>query len=396
MENTDEVINYHESKFIDQNGLLQTLKIPVVQDLARLKTLPRNFIRNPAATDPIPADTLFEAIDMAKLRGESGRVSELRKLARISKEWGMFTIENHGLDPWVLEHVKNVVKGFFELPFEEKKSSVGTYMSTDNMGYGRNFVKSEDQPLDWIDRLAMKAAPEGATDGLCVWPKNPANFRQVIEKYVKAAREVLDELLQALAEAISLDKGAFSQYFDQKSSEINVRVNYYPPCPRPDLALGITPHTDGSALTLLLQFESSNGLQVCKDNQWLTVPWPCNTLLVNLGDFIEIMSNGRLKSSWHRAMTQSDTDRFSVALFYIPPAQMEIGPVKDGEPIDEEYKKVVVGEYLKHFYKVNPTATKEAIMFAKRADVAHRSRIKMKAEHLKMMMVEHQRRPKPR
>ncbi|KAK6120998.1 hypothetical protein DH2020_045268 [Rehmannia glutinosa] len=278
---------------------------------------------------------------MAKLRGGSGyRVSELRKLARVSKEWGMFTIENHGLDPWVLEHVKNVVKGFFELPFEEKKSSVGTYMSTDNMGYGRNFVKSEDQPLDWIDRLAMKAAPEGATDGLCVWPKNPANFRLVIEKYVKAAREVLDELLQALAEAISLDKGAFSQYFDQKTSEINC------------------PHT-------LAPFESSNGLQVCKDNQWLTVPWPCNTLLVNLGDFIEIMSNGRLKSSWHRAVTQSDTDRFSVALFYIPPAQLEIGPVKDGEPIDEEYKKVVVGEYLKHFYKVNPTATKEAIMFAK-------------------------------
>ncbi|KAK6143624.1 hypothetical protein DH2020_023972 [Rehmannia glutinosa] len=238
---------------------------------------------------------------------------------------------------------ENVVKGFFELPFEEKKSSVGTYMSTDNMGYGRNFVKSEDQPLDWIDRLAMKAAPEGATDGLCVWPKNPANFRHVIEKYVKAAREVLDELLQALAEAISLDKGAFLQYFDQKTSEINVRVNYYPPCPRPDLALGITPPH---------RRQCPHTLAPIRILEWAP-------------NFIEIMSNGRLKSSWHRAVTQSDTDRFSVALFYIPPAQMEIGPVKDGEPIDEEYKKVVVGEYLKHFYKVNPTATKEAIMFAK-------------------------------
>ncbi|KAI3448192.1 hypothetical protein Pfo_004857 [Paulownia fortunei] len=365
MENTQ--VNYHESKFIDQNGLLQTIKIPVVQDLARLKNLPRNFIQNPAADHPIPSNTFFEAIDMAKLRDRldaTGRVAELQKLARISREWSMFIIENPGLDPWVLEDVKKVVKGFFELPFEEKKSSVGTYMSTDNMGYGRNFVKSEDQPLDWIDRLAMKAAPKGATDGLCVWPNNPANFRPVIEKYVKAAREVLDELLQALAEAISLDRRAFLQYFDPEMSEINVRVNYYPPCPRPDLALGITPHTDASALTLLMQFGSSNGLQVFKDSQWLTVPWPSNTLLVNMGDLIEIMSNGRLESSWHRAVTQSDTDRFSVALFYNPPAQVEIGPAEDGESI-EEYKKVVVGDYLKHFYKINPTATKETIMFAK-------------------------------
>lgn len=117
---------------------------------------------------------------MARLRSGSGspvRVSELRKLARICDEWGMFVIENHGLDRREVEEVERVVKGFFELPFEDKKSSVGTYTSTDNMGYGKNFVKSEDQPLDWIDRLAMKAAPKGATDGLSVWPNNPPNFR---------------------------------------------------------------------------------------------------------------------------------------------------------------------------------------------------------------------------
>lgn len=179
MENTQK-INYHEAKFIDQNGIPQTVRIPVVQDLARQKTLPGNFIQNPVESHPVPSNTFFEALDVAKLRARldpTGRVLELQKLARISKEWGMFIIENHGLDPRVLEDVKEVVKGFFEMSFEEKKSSVGTYMSADNMGYGRNFVKSEDQPLDWIDRLTMKAAPEGATDGLCVWPLNPANFR---------------------------------------------------------------------------------------------------------------------------------------------------------------------------------------------------------------------------
>ncbi|KAL8513807.1 hypothetical protein ACS0TY_013062 [Phlomoides rotata] len=355
MENT-EMINYHDARFVDGNGTLQTVRVPVVQDLARLKALPRNFIRNPTAASPFPPDTCFEDIDMRMLRSKSGRVTELRKLGSTCTEWGMFMIRNHGLDPGVLEEVEQVVGGFFNLPFEEKKSSVGTHMSTDNLGYGRNFVRSKDQQFDWIDRLAMKAAPAAATDGLRVWPNNPPNFRPAIEKYVTACRELLNELLEALAQAISIDSQSFSRYFDPETSEINVRINYYPSCPRPDLTLGLVQHSDASVLTLLNQFGSSNGLQVFKDGQWINVPWPCNTLLVNLGDFIEIMSNGRLKSSWHRAVAQLDTDRASVALFYNPPAQVEIGPVEDEEPI--KYKKIVLEEYLKQFYKSSPTADK--------------------------------------
>lgn len=142
MENIEK-INYHETEFIDQNGHPQRIRVSVVQDLARLKTVPASFIRNPVVAHPFPSTALFEAIDIAKLRAKTdptGRVEEIRKLGRICREWGMFTIQNHGLDN--VEEVREAVKRFFELPFEEKKSSVGTYMIADNMGYGRNFVKS--------------------------------------------------------------------------------------------------------------------------------------------------------------------------------------------------------------------------------------------------------------
>lgn len=185
-----------------------------------------------------------------------------------------------------------------------------------------------------------------------------------MEKYADGARKVLDELLQALAEALSLDKRAFSRYFDQESSEINVRINYYPPSPDPTSTLGITAHSDPSALTLLAQFESSNGLQMFKDEQWFTVHWPCNTLLVNVGDLMEIMSDGILKSPWHRVATQSELDRFSVALFYNPPPGVEIGSVQDGMYARGGYKKVVVKEYIENSYRVSPAPCK-AIMFAK-------------------------------
>lgn len=63
-----------------------------------------------------------------------------------------------------------------------------------------------------------------------------------------------------------------------------MRLNYYPPCPRPDQTLVLTPHTDASAHTLLIQFEAGGGLQVFKDMKWVTIPWPKEALLVNVGD----------------------------------------------------------------------------------------------------------------
>lgn len=184
-----------------------------------------------------------------------------------------------------------------------------------------------------------------------------------MEKYVEEARKLGDHLLQAIAEALSLNPHAFIQSFDPRSSEINVRVNYYPPCPEPELALGITPHSDASALTLLIQFGCTGGLQVLKGQNWVTVPWPCNELLVVAGDLLEIMSDGRLKSPWHRVVALG-TERLSVALFYNPPCSTEIEPVAGG---DGSYRKVVVRDYLRHLYEISPVNfEKQAMAYAKK------------------------------
>ncbi|KAI3753025.1 hypothetical protein L2E82_25069 [Cichorium intybus] len=370
--------HFHETTFTDQNGELKTTKIPVVQELARhglMNHFPKRFIALP----PPPQEHRHASvvsnctvtppvIDIAKLQLDDSRGSELQRLAMAAKEWGVFLIKNHGVEDMVLDDVRYVVKGFFGLSFEEKKANVGSYKSVDNMGYGKNFVKSEDQPLDWIDRLTMKAAPvDDATNGLFVWPKKPANFRQAVEKYVEKSRKVLDGLLQDLAESLSLDKNAFLQQFDPKQSEIKVRVNYYPPCPRPDLAIGIMPHSDASSLTLLLEFGTTGALQVYNDmGNWVTLQFPDdNNLLVNIGDLLEIMSNGVLKSPWHRVRTQLDAERFSLVYFYNPPARSEIEPVVGGVSMEEIYKKVVVEDYVSNYYKISPTASKEAIMYAR-------------------------------
>ncbi|KAJ9561086.1 hypothetical protein OSB04_006246 [Centaurea solstitialis] len=369
------VTHSHEVSFIDENGELKTTKVPVVQELARQGLIndhfPKRFIALPPRTCTVDdcRSATPPVIDIAKLKRDGTRELELRRLADAAKEWGVFLIENHGVDDMVLDDVKDVVKGFFGLSFEEKKANVGSYKSVDNMGYGKNFVKSEDQPLDWIDRLTMKAAPvdpDEATNGLLIWPKKPTNFRQAVEKYVEKSRKILDGLLQDLAESLSLDKNAFLQQFEPKESEIKVRVNYYPPCPRPDLAIGIMPHTDPSGLTLLLEFGTTSALQVQKDKFWTTLQLPNdNSLLVNIGDLLEIMSNGILNSPWHQVRTQLEMERFSLACFYNPPAKSEIRPVVVGDSPEKIYKKVGVEDYVSNYYKISPTTSKEAIMYAK-------------------------------
>ncbi|RWR73911.1 protein SRG1-like protein [Cinnamomum micranthum f. kanehirae] len=366
---------FHEVRRLGADGQPVTSMVPVVQELARqgLKYLPERFIREEMEAPPFSSNVGEgeegpPVINMQNLNHDAEaehRAKELAKLAKVAKEWGVFFIKHNGIPLDLLNSLQDMVKGFFSLSFEDKKESVGTYASTDNLGYGRSFIKSDDQRLDWIDRLSMRAAPKNSTLGLHVWPTNPKDFRTVMEKYVEEARKICDELLQALAEALGLDTKSFLRYLEPSESIVNVRVNYYPPCPRPDLAMGLTSHSDGSVLTLLAQFGETDGLEVFKEATWVRLAFPPEALVVVVGDFLEIMSNGILQSPWHRAVTHKDKERFSTALFYNPPLQAEIEPVKELRTGEIRYKKVVMGDYLKHYYDVHPCKEKQAIRFAK-------------------------------
>lgn len=87
--------------------------------------------------------------------------------------------------------------------------------------------------------------------------------------------------------SLDLSEGVFEKMFGVAVQA--VRMNYYPPCPRPDLVLGLSPHSDGSALTVLQQGRGSSvGLQILKNNTWVPVQPIPNALVVNIGDTIEV------------------------------------------------------------------------------------------------------------
>lgn len=120
--------------------------------------------------------------------------------------------------------------------------------------------------------------------------------------------------------------------------------------------MGLAAHTDTSLVTLLYQSNTS-GLELYHDQVgWINVPPMNGALVVNVGDLLQILSNGVFKSAPHRAMVNLTQHRISVAYFLGPPKDVDISPplklVKHGElPL---YRSITWKDYLdvktKHFY----------------------------------------------
>lgn len=94
-------------------------------------------------------------------------------------------------------------------------------------------------------------------------------------------------ILGYMAKALKMDSEEMRQLFGHGVQSI--RMNYYPPCPQPDMAIGFTPHSDADALTILFQLNETEGLQIRKDRRWVTVKPLPNAFVVNLGDIMEVI-----------------------------------------------------------------------------------------------------------
>nr|GEZ19374.1 non-heme dioxygenase N-terminal domain-containing protein [Tanacetum cinerariifolium] len=100
---------------------------------------------------------------------------------------------------------------------------------------------------------------------------------------------------------------------------------------------------------LTLQDEVVEGLQLLRDNQWIGVPIVCDALTINVGDQMEIMSNGIFKSPVHRVLVNSKKERMTLAMFCVPETEMVIGPM-DGLITDETPRLYKHGTYTLDFF----------------------------------------------
>ncbi|XP_074281179.1 protein LATERAL BRANCHING OXIDOREDUCTASE 1-like [Silene latifolia] len=263
--------------------------------------------------------------------------NELLKLRDALSSWGCFQLVNHGVASSLMDQLHSVGKEFFALPLEEKQKYSRTAEWFE--GYGCDVV-SKDQPINWNDRLHLRIHPPQQRN-LKLWPEIVPNFREALDEYSIEMRKVLEIMLRAIAKSLNLEENTFLSQLGEDSTFF-ARFNFYPPCPHPDRVLGLKPHSDSTLITILLQDKDVEGLQVLKDDQWYKVPVIPNALVVNVGDQLEIMSNGILTSPVHRAVIDKEKERMSVAVPCSVAADKEIGPLS--ELIDKDrpqlYKNV--------------------------------------------------------
>lgn len=112
--------------------------------------------------------------------------------------------------------------------------------------------------------------------------------RQVIDEYGKELVKLCGKLMKVLSVNLGLDEDYLQNAFGGENIGACLRVNFYPKCPQPDLTLGLSSHSDPGGLTLLLPDQQVNGLQVRKDNKWITVKPAPHAFIVNIGDQIQV------------------------------------------------------------------------------------------------------------
>ncbi|KAL9447715.1 hypothetical protein AB3S75_015235 [Citrus x aurantiifolia] len=325
---------------------------PSILELANnqpLTTVPPRYVRpeidHPLIRSHDSSAQQLPVIDMHKLL--SGDGSELEKLDHACKEWGFFQLMNHGVSSSLVEKVKAEIQEFFNLPIDEKKKF--WQQPGDIEGFGQLFITSEEQKLDWGYGFTMFTLPTHLRKPH-LFPKLPLPFRDDLEVYLTELKNLTLRILDLMAKALRMDPNDMKELFENGMQSL--RMNYYPPCPQPEQVLGFKPHSDGSVLTILLQINEMNGLQIKKDGKWFAVKPLPDAFIVNVGDVLEIFSNGTYRSIEHRATANSMKERLSFGTFYSPKLDGELGPALSliTPKTPALFKRISVVDHLKRFF----------------------------------------------
>ncbi|XP_072950105.1 1-aminocyclopropane-1-carboxylate oxidase-like [Typha angustifolia] len=289
-------------------------------------------------------------IDFSKLEGEE-RIETLSQIANGCEEWGFFQLVNHGVPVELLQRVKNVCSECYELREEEFKKSKPVQLLDkvlDQQGQEGHSVEQLEN-VDWEDVFFLHDDND--------WPSNPPQFIETMKEYRREVKKLAERVMEVMEENLRLAKGQIKKTFScngQHEPFFGTKVSHYPPCPRLDLVAGLRAHTDAGGVILLSQDDRVGGLQILKDGLWVDVQPVANAIVINTGDQIEVMSNGRYKSVWHRVVATGDGNRQSVASFYNPSFKATIAPVVSEEEKEvggSLYPKLVFGDYMDVYAK---------------------------------------------
>ncbi|KAI3708220.1 hypothetical protein L2E82_37380 [Cichorium intybus] len=273
-------------------------------------------------------------------------------LVKACQEFGFFKVVNHGVPMKFISKLESEAIKFFSSPLSLKQKAG----PPNPFGYGNKRL-GQNGDFGWVEYLLLNAKLDQKNPPFSIFDENPEKILRIVKDYVTAVKKMACEILELLADELKLKpRNVFSKLLMDEQSDSVFRVNYYPPCPdlqehetKGKKLIGFGEHTDPQIISVL-RSNNTSGLEISlRDGSWMSVPPDSNSFFINVGDSLQVMTNGRFKSVKHRVVANSSKSRLSMIYFGGPPLSEKIAPLPSLMEREEAslYKEFTWFEYKK-------------------------------------------------
>ena len=275
--------------------------------------------------------TVPPILDLRRFEGQAAErqlfLSELRAAARV---FGGFYVTGHGVDDALVREAFTLSRRFFDLP-EREKLAIEMANSPHFRGYTRVGWERTRGLADWREQIDIgserptlpttpDAPPWTRLQGPNQWPESLPELRPAVLRLQEELTGVVRRILSAVALSLGQPGDAFDRVLGDAPTQL-VKLIRYPGRDADEAGdgepggQGVGPHKDSGLLTLVLQHERS-GLQVETEDGWLDVEPVPGTFVVNVGELLELTSDGYYRANVHQVVSPpAGADRLSVAFF---------------------------------------------------------------------------------
>lgn len=290
--------------------------------------------------------TVLPIVDISRLTSDllEDRLAVADELDRACVEAGFLYITGSQFDAALFRRLLARAQGYFSLDHDTKmKRYIG--LSANHSGYvpvGEEELGGGSYDLKEAYDINCEYLPtEGRRPllGPNIWPDQPG-FREDIMAYYRHISNIGRQIFRAFALSLGLDENHFDANLRHPPSQL--RLIHYPYDASAQDRPGIGAHTDYECFTLL--FATAPGLQILdKKGDWVDVPLMNDAMIMNIGDMMEILSNGRYVATTHRVKKVRQA-RYSFPMFHACDYDYVVAPVVRGEAA--RYAPLKGGEHL--------------------------------------------------
>ncbi|CAN1828102.1 Gibberellin 3-beta-dioxygenase 1 [Linum perenne] len=263
------------------------------------------------------------------------------------EKWGLFNVTNHGIPLEMLSDVEAMIRRLFDLPTSQKLKALKCRGGVS--GYGQTPFARFFEKRMWSEGFIVVGSPADHASRL--WPDDYRVFCDVMDDYQICMKELATKLLRQILQTLNISDEELRRISSPEFTNTTLQLNSYPPCPDPTRAIGLAPHTDTSFLTILHTASSVKALQIFSGGSWGMVAPVTGAVTVNVGDLLQVITNGRFQSVRHRVvMTDEHERRVSVASFFYPSTEFVLSPLGSDDG-GRRYRSVSVKEFIELKYQ---------------------------------------------